>query len=71
MNKTYIFIIISVIGVIALIADFIMKGLKEPINIKYLRTGSLAAILVGLLGWGITAALEQGEKKTNDEVVPT
>lgn len=67
MNKTYIFIIISIIGVIGLIADFIMKGLKEPIHIKYMRTVSLGVILVGLLGWGITAALD----KKDEEVVPT
>lgn len=66
MNKTYIFIIISIIGIIGVIADFILKGLKEPINIKYMRTFSFAVILVGLLGWGITAALD----KKDDEVVP-
>jgi hypothetical protein len=56
-----------------LIADFILKGLKTPVVIKYMRYGSFATILVGLLGWGISSALHLDDKsddESDDELVP-
>jgi hypothetical protein len=73
MKKSYIFIIITIIGLIMLIADFILKGLKTPVVIKYMRYGSFATILVGLLGWGISSALHLDDKsddESDDELVP-
>lgn len=80
MKKSYIFIIITIIGLIMLIADFILKGLKTPVVIKYMRYGSFATILVGLLGWGISSALrlddsdnsedELSGEESDDELVP-
>ncbi len=77
MKKTHIFITITIIGLIMLIADFILKGLKTPVVIKYMRYGSFATILVGLLGWGISSALhlddtseDDSDDESDDELVP-
>jgi hypothetical protein len=71
MKTDYIFIIILVLGVIALIADFILKSLKDPVIIPYMRYGSFAAILIGIIGWGTIQGLKGSTKnETENELVP-